>query len=302
MMLIRKSQLKVTRLGASLLQEGQPVTFSSRALTPTESRYAQIKKELLSVVFACERFDTYLYGRDVVHVKTDHPPLEAICKKDLGSAPKRLQRMLLCLQRYNLDVKYQKGSLMIMSDPLSRAYLNEPPTETEYCNELEEIVLVEDLPISEARLKEFKEGTASDDNLQILMSTVLEGWPSTLDEVPAQVKPYFQFRDNITSQNGLLFKGERLIVPAKLRKEMMERVHSSHLGTEGCLRRAREVFYWPRMNAEFKDFSLKCDICNLYKPVQPREPLMPHEIPSRPWQKVGTDLFLFDQRHYLITL
>ena len=75
-----------------------------------------------------------------------------------------------------------------MFDPLSRAYLNEPPTETEYCNELEEIVLVEDLPISEAWLKEFKEGTALDDNRQILMSSVLEGWPSSL-EVPAQVKP-----------------------------------------------------------------------------------------------------------------
>ena len=128
---------------------------------------------------------------------------------------------------------------------------------------------MEDLPISEARLKEFKEGTASDDNLQILTSTVLEGWPSTLDKVAAEVKPYFQFQDEITAQNGLLFKGELLIVPAKFRNEMMEKVHLSHLGIEGCLRRAREVFYWPCMNAEFKDFILKCDICNSYKPAQP---------------------------------
>ena len=62
------------------------------------------------------------------------------------------------------------------------------------------------------------------------------------------------------------------------------------------------MFYWVRKNAEFKDFIRKCDICNLYKPAQPREPLMPHEIPSRPWQKIGTDLFFFDQRHYLITV
>ena len=46
-------------------------------------------------------------------------------------------------------------------------------------------LLVEDLPISEALLKEFKESTASDDNLQVLMSTLLEGWNSTLDEVSA---------------------------------------------------------------------------------------------------------------------
>ena len=82
----------------------------------------------------------------------------------------------------------------------------------------------------------------------------------------------------------------------------MEKVHSSHLGIEGCSRRAREVFYWPRMNAELKDFILKCDVCNSYKPEQPREPLMPHEIPSRPWQKVGTDLLQFDGRQYLITV
>ena len=82
----------------------------------------------------------------------------------------------------------------------------------------------------------------------------------------------------------------------------MEKVHSSHLGTEGCLRRAREVFYWLRMNAEFKDFIIKCNICSSHKLAQPREPLIPHNIPSRPWQKVNADLFLFDQRHYLITV
>ena len=90
-----ESDASLSGLGASLLQEGQPVVFASRALTAAEIFYAQIEKELLSVVFACERFDTYLYGRDVVHVKTDHQPLETIFKKDLGSAPKRLQRMLL---------------------------------------------------------------------------------------------------------------------------------------------------------------------------------------------------------------
>ena len=292
----------LTGLGASLLQEGQPVAFASRALTATEVRYAQIEKELLSVVFACERFDTYLFGRDVVHVKTDHQPLESIFKKDLGSTPKRLQRMLLRLQRDNLDVKYQKGAKMVMSDPLSRAYVDEPPNRTEFCNELEEIVLMDDLPISETRLKDFKEATACDNDIQILMTTVLEGWPSTQAEVPAVVKPYFPFREEITAQNGLLFKSERFIVPAKLRREMMEKVHSSHLGIEGCLRRAREVFYWPRMNAEIKDYILKCDICNSFKPEQLREPLMFHEIPSRPWQRVATDLFLFDQRQYLITV
>lgn len=160
-------------------------------------------------------------------------------KKDLSSEPKRLQRMLLLLQRYNLDVKYQKGDKMVMSDPLSRACVDEPPWQPEYCHELEKIVLVDDLPISYARLNSFRKATACDSNLQILMFTVLEGWYSIEDGVPQEIKSYFSCREEIMVQNGLLFKGERIIVPAQLRKEMMEKIHSFHLGIEGCLRRAK---------------------------------------------------------------
>ena len=58
----------------------------------------------------------------------------------------------------------------------------------------------------------------------------------------------------------------------------------------------------PGMNAEFKDFILKCNICSSHKLAQPREQLIPDEILSRPWQKIDADLFLLDQRHYLITV
>ena len=73
-------------------------------------------------MFACEKFDEYIFGRDVVRVETDHKPLEEIFKKSLCDAPARLQRMLLRLQRYNLEVKYKKGSLMFIADTLNRAY------------------------------------------------------------------------------------------------------------------------------------------------------------------------------------
>ncbi|PFX11501.1 Retrovirus-related Pol polyprotein [Stylophora pistillata] len=89
-------------LGATLMQQGQPVAYASRAPTPAETRYAQIEKELLAIVFACDRFDAYIYGRHQVTVETDHKPLEPIFSKPLASAPQRLQRMLMRLQKYNL--------------------------------------------------------------------------------------------------------------------------------------------------------------------------------------------------------
>ena len=74
-----------------------------------ETRYAQIEKELLAIVFACERFYAYIYGRDVVHVESDHQPLETIMQKLLHEASKQFQCMLLQLQKYSLDVRYKKG-------------------------------------------------------------------------------------------------------------------------------------------------------------------------------------------------
>ena len=99
-------------LGAVLLQNGQPVAFASRTLSPTEKNYATIEKECLAIVFACERFNQYLARRENISVETDHKPLESIFKKSLLSAPCRLQRMLLRLQRFNLSVSYKPGSQM----------------------------------------------------------------------------------------------------------------------------------------------------------------------------------------------
>jgi len=92
-------------------------------MTETQQRYAQIENECLAIVFACERFDQYIYGRDNITLHSDHKPLEAIFKKPLLSAPKRLQRMLLRLQKYNIDVVYKKGRDLHIADFLSRAAL-----------------------------------------------------------------------------------------------------------------------------------------------------------------------------------
>ena len=80
---------------------------------------------------------------------------------------------------------------------------------------------------------------------------------------------------------------------------MMQRMHRSHLGIQGCLRRGREVMYWPRMNEEVKEFVSRCEVCRVYQDKQQKEPMIGHGIPSRPWQKVGSDLFELQNGHYL---
>ena len=105
-------------LGACILQDGKPIAFASKSLTDTETRYANIERELLAIVFGCEKFHTYLYGRSFV-VESDHKPLEMICLKNLISAPVCLQRMLLRLQQYDMVITYRPGKEMLLADALS---------------------------------------------------------------------------------------------------------------------------------------------------------------------------------------
>ena len=106
-------------LGAALLQDGRPITFASKALTPTEQRYANIEREMLACVFGAERFHTYVFGRSFT-IESDHKPLEQINLKNLADTPARLQRMLLCLQNYDVKITYRPGREMLVADTLSR--------------------------------------------------------------------------------------------------------------------------------------------------------------------------------------
>ena len=103
------------------MENGQTVAYASRSMTETETHYAQIEKEMLAIVFAVERFEQCVYGRPV-KVESDNKPLESIFKKSLTSAPKRLQCMLLRLQKFDLDVSYKRGTEMVLADTLSRAH------------------------------------------------------------------------------------------------------------------------------------------------------------------------------------
>ena len=285
-------------LGAALTQNGKPIAFASRALTDTETRYAQIEKEMLAIVYSLDRFHQYAFGRHTV-IESDHKPLESVLKKPLANAPRRLQGMILKTQAYDITVRYKRGKEMYLADTLSRAYI---PSSENNQGDIETVNMVQFLLIRDERLKKLKEETRLDKTLQKLTTISINGWPEYKQEVPVELLPYYGFRDEITIQDGLLFRGERVIVPSSLRPEMKQAVHSTHIGMEGCLKRARESLYWPGMNSEIRQFIKQCQTCQTFQPDQAKETLMSHPLPSRPWEKVGTDIFQHDDKHYLVTV
>ena len=177
-------------LGAVLSQEGRPIAYASRALTATERNYAQIEKECLAIVYATERFQHYILGKEVF-VQSDHKPLMAIFKKPILSSPKRLQRMRLRLQKFSLSVEYKPGPTMYISDTLSRAALPLQEVKkdtapyliyaieehTAFCEEVEGIQLEDEVFMTDNRLHQIRIDTGRDNTLQVLMKVISQGWP-----------------------------------------------------------------------------------------------------------------------------
>ena len=284
-------------IGAALLQEtdGQwmPVAYASRAMTSAERNYAQIEKEQLGVMFACERFHSYIYGR-TTNVETDHLPLIAISKKPLCNAPPRLQRLLLRLQKYNCTLSYTPGKHLVIGDTLSRAFSpREVPSTTEEDVQIHVCAVKAELPVSKRKWNEIAEETEKDEVLKQVIRSINDD-PNTCP------KPYATFVEDLTVVDGVLLKGQRIVIPMKMRPEMRSLVHEGHLGIEKCKRRAREVMYWPNMNTDVCDFVSRCDICQTHRYAQ--QPMKSHERPDRPWAKVGCDIFYMKQKPYLLTI
>ena len=135
---------------------------------------------------------------------------------------------------------------------------------------------------------------STDQTVQSLMNTIMTGWSQTKEEVPVCNREYWNYKEELTVQDGVLFNG--------MRSQMIARAHSSHLGPDACVRQARDALFWPGMAGQIKDQVQRCEVCNDFLARQQKEPLMTHKIPETPWSKVGQDLFTVGGENYLVTV
>ena len=284
-------------LGTAILLEGKPFAYASRSLSSAEKNYAQIEKKMLAIVFATQGFDQLIYGVPVIQVQTDHKPLESIFRRPINDAPnKRLKSMLLKLQRYNLDTHYVSGKHVTIADTLSRQL----PSQAEkqqfiFTINLEQHKLALDLAVTSATLLDLQNETANDEELHSVITAIESGkWDSAL------IEDFTPSKNELTTQNGLVYKGAKLVIPLAARPKILVSLHTAHCGIEATKRRARDLYFWSGMNQQVTDHVKGCSICAAVQSSQQREPLLPHEIPKTPWTKVGKDFFEFRGRHYLI--
>ena len=282
-------------LGACLIQKhkgkDQPIAFASKSLTDAETRYANIERELLAIVFACQRFSSYLLGRSFV-AESDHKPLEMIAMKNLANVPPRLQRMLLELQRYDVTIKYRPGKEMQLADALSRCPVRAS-------QEIKLDMRVDYIAFTKPWIEKLKDSTQRDPILATVYQLTQQAWPHQRRHVPRLARRYWDFRDKLSTDDGLLLKGPRLIIPGELQEEYLSRLHEGHLSANKVQENAKQHMYWTRIDADIEDYTKRCQEC-IKRSQVPKEPLQPHDIPEGPWRKLGIDYLAFNGSSYVL--
>ena len=278
----------------------KPIAFASKSLSEAEQRYSNIERELLGVVWAIQHFNHYTFANKI-NIISDHKPLQPLFSgKALTSCSPRTARLLLKVIDRDVRFFYQQGPSMHLADPLSR--LSTHNTEDGNKDEVQglKVNICDITSVRNVTLDQFKEHTDMDEDFRLLKMYVMHGWPSAQQDCVEQLRSYYTFKEEISFIDGLLFKGNRVIVPKALRNKTLEVLHRSHMGIVKTQERARTSFYWPGLNKAIKDICQTCETCLQYAARQDKQEIGLVPDCSESWEALATDIFEFQGKYFLI--
>ncbi|UYV61036.1 K02A2.6-like, partial [Cordylochernes scorpioides] len=144
------------------------------------------------------------------------------------------------------------------------------------------------------------EAQQEDTTLKAVVNYLEQGWPDK-KKMSQALLSYWHVKDELGVQNGLLMRSCRFVIPASMKLEILDKLHAGHFGITKTRLRARETVWWPGISEEITETVRKCSVC-IQEAVSKHEPLIPTNFPTRPWQKIGMDLFKFENKWYLVVI
>ena len=130
---------------------------------------------------------------------------------------------------------------------------------------------------------------------------VTSGWPNQCSLLPTFLKPFWSVKDFISIDDGILLKGNRIIIPPKPQGDVLNQLHNhSHQCISNTRFLAQKCVYWPNIDKDIESIVGHCIICNTYVNSLPPEPMHKRDLPSSPWEILGTDLFDYNGQKYLV--
>ena len=217
-------------------------------MTDTQKHYSNIECELLALVIVIEHLHHYVFGRQFM-VHTDHAPLINLFEKGLNDTSPHLQRLLLRLSQYEMNVKYVTNKYVPVADCLSRLINIRSAQEDDTLNLQIEDLGVEPVQIDWQNIRRF---TMNDPTLVRHAKVIQNGWPETGKELESYIKLYFQHQYELHIVDGVIFFQNRIMVPIGLKCQFLVKLHESHSGVVKSKLLARTLIYWPNWNDDVK--------------------------------------------------
>ena len=281
-------------LGAILLQRQQegdfkPVSYASRSLSKVEQRYSQTEREALAVIWACERFHLYVYGKSFI-IETDHKPLLGLFGSN-GNRSARISRWALRLLQYDFELQYLPGSDN-PADVLSRysdQYSSGPSSGWSSGYELEtekhlNFVIGHSLPLT-VTLSQVREASQNDP----VLVAVIEALKCGKWHMKPSIGEYKRVSQELSHKGGVLLKNNNLVIPKCLQQHILSLVHRNHMGINKTKSLLRSKVWWPSMMNDVEEVVKNCSSCVLVQPSQKPEPLTMTTMPNC-WSKLNVDI------------
>jgi len=268
----------------------KPIAYASKTLNSAERNYSQIEKEALAIVYGVKRFKQYLLGHKFVLI-TDHKPLLSIFHPAKGipvATAARLQRWALTLMAYNYSIIYKRSSEHTNADALSRLPCG---PDTSFHDEDADVINAlyeetwDEIPLDSQSIQQH---TSKDETLRKVMEFIRNGWPAKVSATPEDLKSYFFIKNELTIEEGCVFRGLQLIIPSRLRQKCLGLLHSSHRGINRMKQAARNCIWWPKMDSEIGKLTANCEACQKNAQDKPVN-LSPWPVPKNAWDRVHID-------------
>ena len=210
---------------------------------------------------------------------------------------------MLKLAHYDLDIEFLRGKENVVADALSRVCPLQSRDSKSKDSNIDVIPvhhITQTALVSKTRLQELRLAIQSDPTLCSLTKTIHKGWPQAKKDCPEQLLDFWSFRQEISEEDGLLYKNQRLIMPHSERLETLKVLHLGYYALNKMQLRALETVYWPRINKDILKHYQSCKTCIKYSKSQRSEPLQSHPTPEVPWHTVATDLLEIKNSKYLL--
>ncbi|BES91033.1 Hypothetical Protein NTJ_03841 [Nesidiocoris tenuis] len=257
----------------------KPIAYASRSLTDAEMNYSQLDKEALAIVFAVSHFYNYVFGR-LFTLVTDNQPLSRIIhhQKALPQMTSaRLLRYASFLSGFNYVVRFKKGDENQNVDCLSRAPVKEKfsSADQHFGEEVNQICSQVIFQISSEAITyhNIRAETARDSEL----ATLIESLKNDAED------------SQFTLNDGVLFRHDRVVIPASLQQQILDELHDTHLGIVKMKQLARRYVYWSRIDSDIEKLVKGCEQCAATKANPPKAPCHPWDVPDENWDRIHID-------------